>query len=147
MFLCCPFVFGCFRGFLLPVLMLAICKKFMQLAPPCAWLRELQRCRTGTRLLLPAVTTMASWFFCIASVPERVPCVLASTQVHIREQMDIDSDTAVRIFVLDTLAECTLRGLLGCHPSVPPLSVFVDLRAALGHVGSNARNKRAVVGD
>ena len=27
------------------------------------------------------------------------------------------------------------RGLLGCHPLVPPLSVVVDLRAALGHVG------------
>ena len=40
-----------------------------------------------------------------------------------------------------------VRGLLGCHPSVPPLSVFVDLRAALGHVGSYARNMRAVVGD
>ena len=25
-------------------------------------------------------------------------------------------------------------GLLGCHPSAPPISVFVDLRAALGHV-------------
>ena len=36
-----------------------------------------------------------------------------------------------------------VRGLLGCHPSVPPLSVFVDLRAALGY----ARNMRAVVGD
>ena len=40
-----------------------------------------------------------------------------------------------------------VRGLLGCHPSVPPLSVFVDLRAALGHVGCCARNMRAVVGD
>ena len=38
-----------------------------------------------------------------------------------------------------------LRGLLGCHPLVPPLSVFVDLRAALGHVGCCARSMRAVV--
>ena len=38
-------------------------------------------------------------------------------------------------------------GLLGCHPSAPPLSVFVDLRAALGHVDCCARNMRAVVGD
>ena len=38
-------------------------------------------------------------------------------------------------------------GLLGCHPSVPPLSVFVDLRAALGHVDCCARKMRAVVGD
>ena len=40
-----------------------------------------------------------------------------------------------------------VRELLGCHPSVPPLSVFVDLRAALGHVDCCARNMRAVVGD
>ena len=40
-----------------------------------------------------------------------------------------------------------VKGLLGCHPSVPPLSVFVDLRAAWGHVGCCARNMRAVVGD
>ena len=40
-----------------------------------------------------------------------------------------------------------VRGLLGCHPSVPPLSVFVDLRAALGHVDCCARSMRAVVGD
>ena len=40
-----------------------------------------------------------------------------------------------------------VRGLLGCHTSVPPLSVFVDLRAAWGHVGCGARNMRAVVGD
>ena len=39
--------------------MYAIYQKLMQLAPPCAWLRELQRCRSGMTLLLPAVTTMA----------------------------------------------------------------------------------------
>ena len=40
-----------------------------------------------------------------------------------------------------------VKGFLGCHPSVPPLSVFVDLRAALGHVDCCARNMRTVVGD
>ena len=40
-----------------------------------------------------------------------------------------------------------VRGLLGCHPSVPPLSIFVDLRAAWGHVDCCPRNMRVVVGD
>ena len=33
-------------------------QKFMQLAPPCAWLRELQRCRTSMWSLLRAVARM-----------------------------------------------------------------------------------------
>ena len=40
-----------------------------------------------------------------------------------------------------------VRGLLGCHPSALPLSVFVDLRAALGHVGCCASAQVTVVGD
>ena len=36
---------------------------------------------------------------------------------------------------------------MGCHPSAPPLSVFGDFRAALGHVDCCARDMRAVVGD
>ena len=38
-----------------------------------------------------------------------------------------------------------VRGFLGFHPSAPPLSVFVDFRAALGHV--DCCQTRAVVGD
>ena len=37
----------------LPVSMYTVYQKFMQLAPPCAWLQELQRCRTGMWSLLP----------------------------------------------------------------------------------------------
>ena len=51
--------------------------------------------------------------------------------------------TQIAVFPCQMLSE----GFLGCHPSVPPLSVFVDLRAALGHVGCCARNMRAVVCD
>ena len=41
-----------------------------------------------------------------------------------------------------------VRRLLGCHPSALPLSVFVDLRAALGHVGCCASaHAVTVVGD
>ena len=41
-----------------------------------------------------------------------------------------------------------VRRLLGCHPCALPLSVFVDLRAALGHVGCCASaHAVTVVGD
>ena len=48
----------------------------------------------------------------MVSVPERVPCVLASTQnKYANTQIYIDSVIAVHIFVLDTPAECTLTSL------------------------------------
>ena len=48
----------------------------------------------------------------MVSVPERVPCVLASTQnKYANIEIYMDSVIAVHIFVLDTPAECTLTSL------------------------------------